>query len=229
MKPVGVVLSGCGVFDGAEIHESVLTLLYLDQKQFPYQCLAPDINQMHVVDHRTGKEMNETRNVLTEAARIARGKIEPLRDAWVDKLSAVIFPGGFGAAKNYCDYALKGKDCTMNPQVENFMRKCINAKLPVGMLCISPVVLARALMGTDVHPTLTVGAESADAESVVTFGAKHEVRAVTDIVVDHEHRIVSAPAYMYDAHIADVAQGIEKLVTEIAAMIRQTDTAAAHA
>jgi enhancing lycopene biosynthesis protein 2 len=155
MNKVGVVLSGCGYLDGAEIYESVLTLLALDRKNIPYQCLAPDIEQMHVVNHLTGTPMSEKRNVLIEAARIARGKIQPLSDSWLDKLDAVIFPGGFGAAKNYCDYAVKGDDCLMQPVVESFMIKAVERGLPIGVICISPLVLARALKGRNLHPKNT--------------------------------------------------------------------------
>jgi enhancing lycopene biosynthesis protein 2 len=214
-KTVGVVLAGCGFLDGAEIYESVLTLLFLDRAGVRYQCLAPDIPQMHVVDHVTKQPTNEQRRVLVEAARIARGTIQPLDDLWLTKLGAVIFPGGFGAAKNYCDYAVKGDACSIHPVVESFMQKAVAAKLPVGVICISPVVLARALRDEDVHPRLTVGAPSGAAESVEHFGSRHVVCEVTDCVVDQERRIVSTPAYMCNAPISDVAKGIEKLVREI--------------
>lgn len=219
MKTVGVILAGCGYLDGAEIYESVLTLLFLDRAQVPYQCLAPDIPQMHVVNHLTGKETGESRRVLYEAARIARGKIEPLNDDWAAKLDAVIFPGGFGAAKNYCDYAVNGDNCTMNPLVESFMQKFVAMRKPVGLICIAPLVLARALKGTDIHPRITVGAESGAARSVEKFGSQHIVCPVTEAVVDRENKIVTTPAYMYDTHIADVAQGIERLVKEVVALM----------
>jgi enhancing lycopene biosynthesis protein 2 len=221
MKTVGVVLAGCGYLDGAEIYESVLTLLFLDRANIPYQCLSPDVPQMHVVNHLSGKETGETRRVLVEAARIARGKIEPLSDAWVAKLDAVIFPGGFGAAKNYCDYAVKGDECSIHPLVESFLRKWIETRKPIGLICIAPLVLARALKGTNIHPRLTVGAESGAARSVEVFGSKHVVCPETDIVVDREHKIVTTPAYMYDARIAEAAQGIEKLVKEVVALMNE--------
>jgi enhancing lycopene biosynthesis protein 2 len=218
MKTVGVVLAGCGFLDGAEIYESVITMLTLDRAGVAYQCLAPDIPQFHVVNHLTGEPSSESRNVLNEAARLARGKIKPLDNSWVDKLDAVFFPGGFGAAKNYCDYAVKGDGCSMNPIVESFMQKLVAARKPIGVICIAPLVLARALKGTDYHPALTVGASAGAANSVEKFGSKHVVRPVTDIVVDREHRIVSTPAYMYDARIGEVAEGIEKLVMEVLAL-----------
>lgn len=218
MKTVGVVLSGCGFLDGAEIYESVLTLLFLDRAGVKVQCLAPDMPQMHVVNHLTQQPTDESRNVLVEAARVARGNIAPLADEWVDRLDAVIFPGGYGAAKNHCDFAVKGQDCTLNPAVESFISKVVSSGKPIGLICISPVVLARALKGKDKHPTLTVGGASAAAEAVEAFGSTHVVCPVTERVVDHEHKIVTTPAYMYDTSIADAAVGIEKLVQEVLSM-----------
>jgi enhancing lycopene biosynthesis protein 2 len=215
MKTIGVILSGCGVYDGAEIHESVITLLALDRAGVAYQCLAPDIAQMHVINHRTGQVTGESRNVLVEAARIARGKIEPLDDSWIPKLDAAIFPGGFGAAKNYCNYATEGDDCSILPAVESFMTKFVATGKPLGVICISPVVLARAFKGKNLHPKLTVGASSGAAKSLEKFGSKHVVCPVTEFVVDEENKIVSCPAYMYDARISEVAEGIEKLVREV--------------
>jgi enhancing lycopene biosynthesis protein 2 len=223
MKPIGVVLAGCGYIDGAEIYESVLTLLSLDRRGIPYQCLAPDIPQMHVVNFLTGKPMNEKRNVLLESARIARGNIQPLNDSWIDKLDAVIFPGGTGAAKNYCDYAVKGDDCSINPIVESFMNKCVEAHKPIGVVCIVPLILARALKGKDVHPTVTVGAASGAARSVESFGSRHQACTVTDIVVDSKYKIVSTPAYMYNTRIADVAEGIDKLVNQIITFVKEAN------
>ena len=219
MKSVGVVLAGCGHLDGAEIQESVLTLLALSRAGVAYQCLAPDVNQMHVVNHLKAEPTAETRSVLIEAARIARGKVQSLDDSWVEKLDAVIFPGGFGAAKNYCDWAVKGDSCSMNPVVQSFMVKFLEARKPIGVICITPVILARALKGKDVHPRLTVGAESGASQSLESFGSRHVVCPVDDCVVDRENRIVSTPAYMVDARISEVSQGIERLVHEVVALM----------
>ena len=219
MKSVGVVLSGCGFLDGAELYESVLTLLYLDQAGVHYQCLAPDVSQLHVVDHFKKEPTTESRRVLTEAARVARGKILPLEDIWVEKVDAVIFPGGFGAAKNLCDFAVKGKDCSIHPSVESFMKKLMAAGKPVGLICIAPVVMARALKGTSFHPKMTVGARSGASEALEYFGSTHVVCPVMDDVVDRAAKVVTTPAYMYDARLAEVAQGIEKLVRDVLSLI----------
>lgn len=222
MKQVGVILAGCGFLDGAEIYESVLTLYNLDRQGIPYQCLAPDIQQMHVVNHATGEPTNEKRSVFIEAARVARGSIQKLDNSWIDQLDAFIFPGGFGAAKNYCDYAVKGDNCSMNPIVESFMNKCVASGKPVGVICIAPLVLARALKDKNIHPTLTIGDSKGAAASVEKFGSKHQVCPVTEIVTDYDHRIVSTPAYMYNTHIADVAKGIEKLVQQVIAFMNES-------
>jgi len=219
VKTVGVILAGCGFLDGAEIYESVLTLLALDRAGVSYQCLAPDVPQMHVVNHMTGEAVNEKRSVLVEASRIARGKIKLLDESWISRLDGFIFPGGFGAAKNYCDYAVKGDDCTMLPLMESFFQKVVESRKPIGLMCIAPTVFARAFRGKSLHPTLTVGAESGAARSIEKFGGKHQVCAVTEVVVDCENRIVSTPAYMYNARISDVAQGIDKLVVEFLALM----------
>jgi len=219
MSTVGVVLSGCGFLDGAEIYEATLTLLSLDKRGIAYQCLAPDVEQMHVVNHLTKQPTGESRNVLVEAARIARGKIEPLSESWLDKCSAVIFPGGFGAAKNYCDFAVKGTGCDIHPVVASFMRKAVERKLPVGVICIAPVVLARALKGIDLQPRLTVGQRGGAADAIEAFGSKHVECPVTECVKDETLNIVSTPAFMYDARISEVAQGVDKLVDQIAAWI----------
>ncbi|MCC6477070.1 isoprenoid biosynthesis glyoxalase ElbB [bacterium] len=228
MKKVGVVLAGCGYLDGAEIYESVFTLLSLDRRGIAYQCLAPDVPQMHVVNHLKGEPTNETRNVLVEAARIARGKIEPLDESWISKLDAVIFPGGFGAAKNYCDFAVKGEDCSIHPLVESFMTKVVEAGKPLGVICISPVVLARALKGKSVHPKLTVGAEGNASNALEAFGSKHVVCPVTEMVVDEQHKIVSTPAFMYSVRVSEVAQGIDKLVVRIAEFIGAETSVSAY-
>lgn len=225
MNTVGVVLAGCGYLDGAEIYESVLTLLHLDRLGIAVQCLAPDIAQMHVVDHYKGEPTTEQRNVLIEAARVARGKIQPLQDHWVEKLDAVIFPGGFGAAKNYCDYATAGEQCSIHPQIESFMVKMVQAKKPVGVICISPLVLSRALVGSGLRPKLTLGADSPAAECAKKFGAEHIVAKVTECVVDEANRFVSTPAFMCQAKISEISIGIERLVREVVRLMQEAPSA----
>lgn len=213
-KRIGVVLAGCGVYDGAEIQEAVLTLLALDEGGAEAVCLAPDIDQYHVINHRTGETAeNESRNVLTEAARIARGKIQAIDTVDLTTLDGAVFPGGFGAAKNLCTFALEGPDASIEPATEAFIRSMHAAKKPLGFACISPALCAKAL-GTH-HPELTIGSDPEVASGLETLGARHHPQVVTAIHRDVDQRIVSTPAYMCDATIGDVSIGIRKMVEQV--------------
>ena len=220
MKPkVGVLLSGCGVYDGAEIHESVLTLLALDRAGAEAVCLAPDIGQKHVVNHLTGQPAEgETRNVLVEAARIARGKVTSLAGFDPSTLDALVLPGGFGAAKNLCDFAFKGAACEVHPEVARVVRDVHSAGKPVGAICIAPVLLAK-LLG-DEKPKLTIGADPGTAAAIGKMGGEHVSCGGGQAVVDAERLLVTTPAYMLDSPISEVSAGIEKLVAELLRMAR---------
>lgn len=221
-KPtVGVVLSGCGFLDGSEIHEAVCTLLFLDRAGATVRCYAPDVAQQHVVDHRRGEPApGETRNVLVESARIARGKIEPLDRADPERLDALILPGGFGAAKNLSNFATAGGEAAARPELVALLRGMHQRGKPIGVVCIAPAVLAAALRGTSTHATLTIGDDAGTAEALERMGAVHRTCPVTEFVVDEANRIVSTPAYMYDARISEIAAGVEKLVTAVVEMCR---------
>ncbi|UCH97736.1 MAG: isoprenoid biosynthesis glyoxalase ElbB [Candidatus Aminicenantes bacterium] len=219
MKKVAVVLSGAGVFDGAEIHESVITLLALDRQGVEVQIFAPNIPQMHVVNHLSQQPADETRNVLVEAARIARSKIKDLAQANINDFDAVIFPGGYGAAKNLCDFAVKGPDCKVNPVVEQFVADGLKAGKVMGFICIAPALCARIAANTGVHPTLTIGTDKNAAAAVESLGARHINCPVNDIVVDEQNKIVTTPAYMLGQRISEVADGIEKLVSKVLEMV----------
>ena len=213
-KRIGVVLSGCGVFDGAEIHESVLCLLAIAEAGAEAVCLAPNIPQMHVVNHATGEVAEgEWRNVLVEAARIARGKIEVLDKADIDTLDAAVFPRGYGAAKNLCTFAVDGPKGAIDESVEKFVKAMHEAGKPLGFACISPTVAAKAL-GSE-GPELTIGNDADVAAGLEELGAKHHEHPVTEIHVDAAHKIVSTPAYMYDASIDKVAVGIREMVRQV--------------
>ena len=217
-KRVAVVLSGCGFLDGAEISESVLTLLHLDRAGADVQCFAPDRDQMHVVDHRVGEPVDgESRNVLAEAARIARGKVLPLAQADATQFDALVMPGGFGAAKNLSNFALAGADAEVDPDLVTLISGMRAAGKPIGAICISPAVLAVALRGSETKAKLTIGEDAGTAGAIESVGCEHENCAVDGFTVDAEHKIVSTPAYMYDAGIADVSAGIEKLVGQVLA------------
>ena len=213
-KKIGIVLSGCGVMDGTELHEAVLTLLAIDRAGAEAVCLAPNIRQRHVVNHLTGEESKgEVRDVLTESARIARGKIHDIASVKASDIDALIFPGGFGAAKNLCDYAFNGPDCSVNPEVARLAKDVHAAGKPIGMVCIAPVIGAK-LFGSD-RPEITIGTDKNTAKDIEKMGAKHVACPVKEFVVDKKRKLVSTPAYMLANSIKDAAEGIEKLVKTV--------------
>jgi len=215
MVKVGVVLSGCGVYDGSEIQEAVLTLLALDRLGATVVCLAPNIEQDHVINHRTGKMAEEVRNVLDESARIARGKVQDVAKAKAGDFDALVLPGGFGAAKNLSNFATAGSKARVEPNVGRLLREMHKARKPIAALCISPAVVAAALRDERTGTKLTIGSDEATAKAIVEMGSKHVVCPVDEMRVDEEQRIVSSPAYMYEARIGEVATGIEKAMKEL--------------
>ena len=215
MTRVGVVLSGCGVFDGAEIHESVITLLALERAGAEVICMAPDVDQMHVINHLTGKESGETRNVLVESARIARGEIRDVAEVQASELDAIMFPGGFGAAKNLCDFAVAGAAAEVHPEVARLVREIVGAKKPLGAICIAPALVAAVLRGTGTRAELTIGSDADTAAALEAMGAEHIAREQDEICVDAANNIISTPAYMFEGGLARVAAGIDQLVSEV--------------
>ena len=213
MKKVAVVLSGCGVFDGAEIHESVLTLLRLEQQGASYQCMAPNIDQLHVINHLKGEVAEgESRNVLVEAARIARGEIIDLATANPTDYDALIIPGGFGAAKNLSDFAVKGPDCHVNPDLLAFAQAIHQADKPIGLICIAPA-MTPLLFGEGA--TCTIGTDQETAAAIEAMGGQHTNCPVDDIVIDEQRKLITTPAYMLAGSIIEAASGINKLVDEV--------------
>ncbi len=210
-KKFAVVLSGCGVYDGAEIHEATLTLLAIARAGATYQCFAPDMKQYHVINHITGEEMNEERNVLIESARIARGNIKPLSEYDAKEFDALIFPGGFGAAKNLSTVAFKGADATVIPEVEKAIEQTVELKKPIGALCISPAILAKVLKDVSV----TIGKDKGTAEAIEAMGAKHVDTNHGDVVFDENKLVFTTPCYMLDATITDIDDGATNVVNEM--------------
>ncbi|SUZ91709.1 uncharacterized protein METZ01_LOCUS44563 [marine metagenome] len=217
MSKIGVVLSGCGVNDGSEIHEAVITMLELDRAGAEMVLMAPNIDQLHVINHATGEEMDDSRNVLIESARISRGNIEDIAGVTSENLDALIFPGGFGVAKNLSDYAMAGMECSINPDVLRLSREVHNDGKPIGVICIAPAIMAKILAG---ETELTIGFDEQTASDIDAMGAKHVLCPVDEIVVDKEKKVVSTPAYMEAQSIKQAASGIEKLVAEILNMIK---------
>lgn len=216
MKNVGILLSGCGVYDGSEIHESVIAILALDRSGAGCVCMAPDIDQYHVVNHLTGQPTEEKRNVLAESARIARGEIMDIKHVRTADLDALIIPGGFGAAKNLSDFAIRGKDAEVHPEVRRVITEMADTKKPIGAICISPAVLAKVLENR--HPQVTIGNDLGTAEAIDAMGGRHTVCEAASIHVDMENKLVTTPAYMVGANIATVAEGIEKLIKKVLEM-----------
>lgn len=216
MARVAVVLAGCGVYDGAEINEAVLALLALEQQGAQYQCFAPDIEQMHVVNHLTGEVMEgERRNVLVEAARIARGNIRSLAEARVEEFDALLVPGGFGAAKNLSDFAVKGAAMTVQPEFLAFARAMHQAGKPIGLICIAPT-MAAAICGEGVE--CTIGSDETVAGAIAEMGGRHVTCPVEEAVVDRARRLVTTPAYMLAGRVSEAAAGISACVRELLAL-----------
>ncbi len=217
---VGVILAGSGVQDGSEIHEATLTLFSLDKHGAEAVCMAPNKPQMHVVDHLTGKPTGETRNVLVESARIARGAVRDIREVRADELDAVIVPGGFGAAKNLCTFARDGAECTVDEGVAELLGAMRRARKPIGALCIAPAILAK-LFGKDGGVELTIGNDPATAQALEKLGATHRNARTDEIVIDAKHRVVTTPCYMTARGIAEVGDGAERLVVAVLDMARK--------
>jgi len=216
MKKIAVLLSGCGVFDGAEIHEATLSLLAISRQGASYEIFAPDINQHHVINHITGEEMDETRNVLVESARIARGKIKDLKEFNPSSFDGLLLPGGFGAAKNLSTWAFEGANATVLPEVEKAITGMVALRKPVGALCISPVILAKIL--GKVH--LTIGDDEGTIDAIESLGSIHVQTTHGEVVVDPDFNLVTTPCYMLDATISQVAEGANNVVD---AMIKLMD------
>ena len=220
MKKVGLLLSGCGVNDGAEIHESVIAMLALDRAGVEMELMAPNIDQMHVVNHYTGQEMDEYRNVLVEASRIARGNIKDMAEISGNDIDALIIPGGFGVAKNLCDYAMAGPECSINPDVFRLISELQSLNKPIGAICIAPAMMAKIFGEQGASANMTIGFDEATSKDIESMGSVHVECKVSDMVVDEDNYLVSTPAYMEAKSIKEAADGIEKLVKQVLSMIQ---------
>ncbi|SKA49469.1 Enhancing lycopene biosynthesis protein 2 [Enterovibrio nigricans DSM 22720] len=212
MKKVAVILSGCGVYDGAEIHESVLSLLAIEQSGATWHCFAPDVAQHHVINHRAGEESTETRNVLDEAARIARGNIQPLANLNPADFDALLLPGGFGVAKNLSDFAVSGPKMAVEEQVLSACKAFAKADKPAGYVCISPILIP-AVYGPGAKGT--IGSDPETAAAFNAMGGEHIDCPVDDFVFDQSRRVLSTPAYMLASTVSEAASGINKLVKKL--------------
>ena len=216
MKKFAIVLSGCGVFDGAEIHEATLSMLAISRKGGSYQVFAPDVDQHHVINHLNGEEMDETRNVLVESARIARGEALDLKLFNPNEFDGLLFPGGFGAAKNLCSWAFDGAEASVLPGVEDAIKGMVEQNKPIGALCISPVILAKILGNVQ----LTIGDDDGTAQAMESVGATHVKATHGEVVLDNSYKVVTTPCYMLDANIDQIANGADNVVSAMLELMK---------
>lgn len=217
---IGVLLSGCGVYDGAEIHEATMTLLSIAEIGAEAVCISVDKEQHHVVNHLTGEEMNEKRNMLIESARIARGNVKNIIDVDPVDIDALVIPGGFGSAKNFTKWAFSGPEGEILPEVKLLIVNMLNVGKPIAALCVSPVVVAKALEGSNIHPNLTIGSDQEPSPydipgfngGMESIGVTTEMKTVREILVDKENKIVTAPCYMMDADILDIRKNVRSAI-----------------
>ncbi|MGQ7869422.1 isoprenoid biosynthesis glyoxalase ElbB [Sunxiuqinia sp. sy24] len=210
-KKIAVVLSGNGVYDGSEIHETTLTLLAIARQGASYEIFAPNVEQAHVINHLTGEEMPETRNVLVESARIARGKIADLSTYQANEFDALVFPGGFGAAKNLSTFAFEGPDCKVNSDVEKAVKQTVQAQKPIGAICIAPAIIAKILGDVKV----TIGNDSGTADAIERMGGTHTNTTHGEVIFDSKYKVYTTPCYMLDATIEQIADGADNIIQAI--------------
>ncbi len=213
-KKFALILAGCGVYDGSEVHESTLSMYAIARKNCSYEIFAPDVEQHHVVNHITGDEMDEKRNVLVESARIARGKIKPLDAFDASQFDILLIPGGFGAAKNLSTYGFQGVDLTVNEQVANAVREMVNHGKPIGALCISPVIIAKVLGDAK----LTIGSDEATKKDIVSMGSEHVDTTHGQVIVDEKYKVATTPCYMLEGTIDEIGLGAENIVDKLIEM-----------
>ncbi len=224
---IGILLSGCGVYDGAEIQEAILAMLAVKEVGADYQCISVDKNQHHVINHLNGEEMNENRNMLIESARIARGNIKNINDVNPSNIDALIIPGGFGSAKNFTTWAFNGPEGDILPEIKLLIVNLINAGKPIAALCVSPVIIAKALEGTDLHPNLTLGTTkdispydiSSFHAGIEQTGAKSTEKTVNEVLIDENLKIVTAPCYMMDANILNIRNNTKQAVEALIKLV----------
>lgn len=225
---IGILLSGCGVYDGAEIQEAVLTMLAIEKLGAEYQCISLDQNQHHVVNHLTGEEMKETRNMLVEAARIARGEILPIDKVELNDLDGVVIPGGFGSAKNFTKWAYSGPEGEILPELKLFLVNCVNIGKPIAALCVSPVVLAKAMEGSSFSTELTIGSTAepspydiqAFSNGLAATGAQTVEKTIREIHIDKANKIITAPCYMMNASISQIEANITQAISALTELIQ---------
>lgn len=216
MKKIAVILCGCGSNDGSEIHEATLSLWALAKYDFQYQCFAPNKPQHHVINHYNSDVSNESRNMLVEAARIARGNIKELSLLKVEDFDAIVFPGGFGAAKNLCNYAFEGRYFSVDPEIEKIINAFHSEKKPIVALCITPVIIAKVLKAK-----VTIGDNRLTTKIIEGFGAEHENKNYDEICFDEKNLIITTPCYMLAENPYQISLGIEKSIVKLKSLLEK--------
>lgn len=220
---IGILLSGCGVYDGAEIQESVLAMLAIDEAGHEYVCIGVNKYQHHVINHINGEVLKENRNMLVEAARIARGEIVDVENIILNDLDAIVIPGGFGSAKNFSSWAFEGPDCWVLPSVKKLILELHELKKVIIALCVSPVILAKTFEGTDVSPEMTIGSNKEESPyDILSFtggmnqvGVQTEMKTIQEIQIDKGNRIITAPCYMMHASISEIKKNIQQAIEAV--------------
>ncbi len=223
-----VLLSGCGVYDGTEIQESVFALLALSQNNLDFICTAPNVNQHHVINHINGQEMKEGRNVFVESARIARGEIISLSKLNKNNISSLLIPGGFGAAKNLSNWAFEGPNGSVLQEVKDLILHCVENRKPIVALCISPTLIAKSLEGTSYISQLTLGSIKGKSEydiseingAISSIGSVAHNKSIEEICVDKDLKIISAPCYMMDAKVNEIYNNIKMAIDKLSNLLK---------
>jgi len=219
-QTVAVVLSGCGVMDGAEVTEAVGLIVSLSQAGFGMAFYAPDRFQANVIDHYRGVAAGESRNILSEAARIARGNIKPLSAIRPEAHCAIVFPGCFGAAKNLCNFAEAGGRANLYEDVQAALSPFVEERKPIVALCAAPLVLGLIARNCGISGSRITFGGYAEGKAMVdalgVWGQTHVEMPVDGACVDEGHRFVSVPAYMYGgATPAQVFAGCQAAVAAL--------------
>ncbi len=216
----GILLSGCGVYDGAEIQEATMAMLAIKEAGHEYQCISLNKEQHHVINHLTGEEIDQRRNMMVESARIARGEVVEVKNISPADIDALVIPGGFGSAKNFSKWAFLGPEGEIDAEIKLLIVNMVNVGKPVCALCVSPVVVAKALEGSGISANMTLGSDQESSPydiagfngGIEAVGAKAEMKTIKEILVDETNKIVTAPCYMMDANILEIRNNVKQAI-----------------
>ena len=197
MARVGVLLCGCGFYDGTDLDEAVLTLLALDRAKVRAECIAPGLLTSETIDHSTGTLVEGAdRSVLAESARIARGRIVPIQEARPGLLSALVIPGGSGVVRTLMRGTTeRGSKREADPEAAGLIKAMLARKKPVGAISLAGSLVATAMGLPLVEDPFSTPASA--------------------IVVDEDRKIVWTPGHLSSDSLAEIGIGIERMVAEV--------------